>query len=84
MLLDLLESSWRSLFSTEKPVVLCLGLGSPSSSRIARAQLAFLTEICELLKVVCGFPSQFCHKRDLFYFFSYVTKKKKKICFFFG
>jgi hypothetical protein len=59
MLLDLLESSWRSLFSTEKPVVLCLGLGSPSSSRIARAQLAFLTETCQLLKVVCGFPSNF-------------------------
>jgi len=47
----LLESSWRSLFSNEKPVVLCLGLGSPSSSRIARAQLAFLTETCQLLKV---------------------------------
>jgi len=39
------------LFSNEKPVVLCLGLGSPSSSRIARAQLAFLTETCQLLKV---------------------------------
>ena len=55
MLLDLLQSSWASLFSTEKPVVLCLGLGSPSSSRITRAQLAFLTETCQLLKVVCGF-----------------------------
>lgn len=54
MLLDLLESSWRSLFSNDKPVVLCLGLGSPSSSRIARVQLAFLTETCQLLKVVCG------------------------------
>lgn len=42
------------MFSNDKPVVLCLGLGSPSSSRIARVQLAFLTETCQLLKVVCG------------------------------
>lgn len=68
LLLDLLESSWRSLFSNEKPVVLCLGLGSPSSSRIARAQLAFLTETCQLLKVVCGFQSS-CHKDPLLFLF---------------
>ena len=66
MLLVILESSW-SLFSTEKPVVLCLGLGSPSSSRIARVQLAFLTETCQLLKVVCTFP--FCLKDLNFLFF---------------
>ena len=51
-LLDLLKSSW-DCFSTETPVILCLGLGSPSSSHIARVQLAFLTEACQQLKVVC-------------------------------
>ena len=32
--------------------VLCLGLGSPSSSRDARAQLAFLLTLCEDLRIV--------------------------------
>ena len=83
MLLDLLESSWRSLSSNEKPVVLCLGLGSPSSSRIARVQLAFLTETCQLLKVVCAVSIPtffFCHRDfttkfswDQFLFFFYFS-----------
>ncbi|KAI0685476.1 SRR1-domain-containing protein [Cytidiella melzeri] len=33
--------------SIQSPKVLCLGLGSPSSSRDARAQLAFLLEVCD-------------------------------------
>jgi len=50
MFIDILESAW-TCFSIEKPVVLCLGLGSPSLSHIARVQLAFLTEACQQLKV---------------------------------
>lgn len=34
--------------------VLCLGLGSPSSSRDARAQLALLSYLCASLDVVRG------------------------------
>lgn len=34
------------------PDVLCLGLGSPSSSRVARAQLAFLISSCTILEIV--------------------------------
>ena len=34
------------------PKVLCLGLGSPSASRDARAQLAFLLTLCEDLRIV--------------------------------
>jgi len=33
--------------------VLCLGLGSPSTSKDARIQLAFLVEICKCLGIVC-------------------------------
>lgn len=33
--------------------VICLGLGSPSSSQNARVQLAFLLEICDHLLIVC-------------------------------
>ncbi|KAM5539074.1 hypothetical protein V8D89_007297 [Ganoderma adspersum] len=33
------------------PNVLCLGLGSPSSSRDARAQLAFLLTVCDDLRI---------------------------------
>ncbi|PIL23810.1 hypothetical protein GSI_13561 [Ganoderma sinense ZZ0214-1] len=33
------------------PDVLCLGLGSPSSSRDARAQLAFLLAVCDDLRI---------------------------------
>lgn len=32
---------------------LCLGLGSPSSSRDARSQLAFLLGTCDKLNIVC-------------------------------
>ena len=32
--------------------VICLGLGSPSSSQNARIQLAFLLEICDHLLIV--------------------------------
>ncbi|KAI0818878.1 SRR1-domain-containing protein [Irpex lacteus] len=35
----------------QSPKVLCLGLGSPASSRDARAQLAFLLEVCDDLKL---------------------------------
>ena len=35
------------------PKVLCLGLGSPTASREARAQLAFLLEVCDDLIIVC-------------------------------
>jgi hypothetical protein len=33
--------------------VLCLGLGSPSTSKNARIQLAFLLEACKNLNIVC-------------------------------
>ncbi|KAI0797800.1 SRR1-domain-containing protein [Abortiporus biennis] len=36
-----------SLLQASSPEVLCLGLGSPASSRDARAQLAFLLEACD-------------------------------------
>ncbi|KAF8810135.1 hypothetical protein BYT27DRAFT_7162283 [Phlegmacium glaucopus] len=52
-LLDIMKSSWHC-FSTEKPVVLCLGLGSPSSSHVSRVQLAFLSEACQSLEVNPG------------------------------
>jgi SRR1 len=32
---------------------LCLGLGSPTSSRDARVQLAFLVQLCDALDLVC-------------------------------
>ncbi|KZT69076.1 SRR1-domain-containing protein [Daedalea quercina L-15889] len=35
----------------QRPDVLCLGLGSPSASRDARAQLAFLLAICDDLQI---------------------------------
>lgn len=35
------------------PAVLCLGLGSPTASRDARAQLAFLLAACDALALVC-------------------------------
>ncbi|KAF8968378.1 hypothetical protein BDZ97DRAFT_1902982 [Flammula alnicola] len=47
---EIIESSWND-FSTKSPALLCLGLGSPSSSGIARVQLAFLTETCNRLNV---------------------------------
>ncbi|KAH9484029.1 SRR1-like protein [Psilocybe cubensis] len=46
----ILDSSWSG-FSAQKPAVLCLGLGSPSSSLVARVQLAFLTETCKRLDI---------------------------------
>ena len=52
LLIDILETSWNC-FSTEKPVILCLGLGSPTLSHVARVQLAFLAETCQQMKVVC-------------------------------
>lgn len=53
---EIIKTSWDE-FSAETPAVLCLGLGSPSSSPVARIQLAFLTETCQQLNVV-GLPSQ--------------------------
>lgn len=35
------------------PDILCLGLGSPGSSRDARVQLAFLLSVCHELDIVC-------------------------------
>ena len=52
---EIIKSSWDE-FSAEAPAVLCLGLGSPSSSPVARIQLAFLAETCQRLNVV-GRPS---------------------------
>ena len=66
-LLDLLKSSW-DCFSTETPVILCLGLGSPSSSHIARVQLAFLTEACQQLKVVCVYSFTAAQMYSFFFF----------------
>jgi len=57
MCVEILENAWKNISvvdaSTCGAKVLCLGLGSPSSSQIARVQLAFLTEVCERLKLVC-------------------------------
>ena len=39
--------------SLQAPRVLCLGLGSPASSRAARAQLAWLLEASDRLNLVC-------------------------------
>lgn len=36
----------------ESPTVLCLGLGSPTGSRDARIQLAFLLAACHELDIV--------------------------------
>ncbi|PPQ68941.1 hypothetical protein CVT25_009035 [Psilocybe cyanescens] len=47
---QILDSSWSD-FSSQRPAILCLGLGSPSSSQIARVQFAFLTETCKRLDV---------------------------------
>ncbi|KAF9476335.1 hypothetical protein BDN70DRAFT_812467 [Pholiota conissans] len=47
---QIIQSSWRE-FSVHNPGVLCLGLGSPSASPIARIQLAFLAETCKQLNV---------------------------------
>ncbi|TCD62302.1 hypothetical protein EIP91_007098, partial [Steccherinum ochraceum] len=47
---DLLLESLQ-LLRASSPEVLCLGLGSPSSSRDARAQLVFLLEICDKISL---------------------------------
>lgn len=53
----LVRESISSLFShpTNPPRILCLGLGSPSSARDARSQLAFLLELCDAISIVCPF-----------------------------
>jgi len=59
---ELISSDWLSecqdllletlqLLSASSSEVLCLGLGSPSSSRDARAQLVFLLDICEKISL---------------------------------
>jgi len=48
--LQILGHSLKSAALTS-PDILCLGLGSPTSSLNARLQLGFLLEICEQLKV---------------------------------
>lgn len=59
MCVEILEEAWKNFSAVDAPTptrglkVLCLGLGSPSSSQIARIQLAFLAETCKRLEVVC-------------------------------
>lgn len=50
--LELLREALQVL-ALQRPRVLCFGLGSPSSSRDARAQLAFLLAACDDLTLVC-------------------------------
>jgi len=50
--IGILEES-LNVASLDSPRVLCLGLGSPSTSTNARVQLGFLLNICDHLKVVC-------------------------------
>jgi hypothetical protein len=50
---EILRDSLNSVSFTS-PNVLCLGLGSPASSRDARVQLGFLLELCEHLDIVCA------------------------------
>lgn len=71
MCVEILEDAWENFSAVDAPTrgpkVLCLGLGSPSSSQIARIQLAFLTEACKRLEVVCFYfycTSIFCACRD--------------------
>lgn len=47
MFCDILEDA-----SMEFPTMLCLGLGSPTGSRDARIQLAFILAICRKLEIV--------------------------------
>jgi hypothetical protein len=42
----------REVLQVDSPPILCLGLGSPTSSVNARAQLAFLAELREGLSIV--------------------------------
>ncbi|KIM49464.1 hypothetical protein M413DRAFT_108941 [Hebeloma cylindrosporum] len=53
---QIIENAWKTFSAVDAstsrtPKVLCLGLGSPSSSQIARVQLAFLAETCKRLNV---------------------------------
>jgi SRR1 len=73
MCVEILEDAWKDFSAVDAPTptrglkVLCLGLGSPSSSQIARIQLAFLAETCKRLEVVCFHfyrTSIFCGCRD--------------------
>lgn len=52
----LVREGISSLFShsTNPLRILCLGLGSPSSARDARSQLAFLLELCDDIRIVCS------------------------------
>jgi hypothetical protein len=49
--LEILQDCLDAL-SFRSPDVLCLGLGSPLSSRESRAQLAFLLNICKCFDIV--------------------------------
>lgn len=49
---ELLRDSLNQISFTALSI-LCLGLGSPTSSRDARAQLAFLVQLCDTLNIVC-------------------------------
>lgn len=51
--IEIIDESLRHI-KTAFTGVICLGLGSPSSSHNARVQLAFLLEICDHLLIVCG------------------------------
>lgn len=67
--LELLRDSFTELkFPTDDAEpqieVLCLGLGSPTSSRDSRAQLAFLIHICKTFSIVRGLlPHRFSSSR---------------------
>ncbi len=51
--IEIIDESLRHL-KMDFTGVICLGLGSPSSSHNARVQLAFLLEICDHLLIVCA------------------------------
>lgn len=53
---ELVRETASSIFSylSNPRRIICLGLGSPSSSRDARAQLAFLLELCDSIFIVCS------------------------------
>lgn len=50
---ELVRDAVAALAIRSSPKALCLGLGSPSASRDARAQLAFLLQVCDDLALVC-------------------------------
>lgn len=60
---EILRDAMRDL-SITSPEVLCLGLGSPSCSRDARAQLAFLLSTCDSCDIVCTLSLTFACQNE--------------------